>query len=105
MNDFATARALTPLERLIFSAATRDPVTAEHFQALGARTIGVREFLAPAALARAAWVNARASASGTTARPDVRRPPELGHRDVVRVCPRPAPAPARGAGRRPPAGR
>lgn len=57
--DFATGRGYNPIEKLIFSAATRDPVCADHFFAFGSRNIGVGEFLAPRALARAAWVNLR----------------------------------------------
>jgi hypothetical protein len=48
---------LNPIERLFMSAAVRDPVTAHHFATFGGRQMGVRQFLAPAAVARAAWVN------------------------------------------------
>jgi 2-polyprenyl-6-methoxyphenol hydroxylase-like FAD-dependent oxidoreductase len=55
--DFATGRPYNPLERLLFSAAAKDPVSAHHLAAFAGRTIGVREFLEPRALARAAWIN------------------------------------------------
>lgn len=54
--DFSTGRPYNALERLIFCAAVHDPATAHHFDAFGSRRIGVRAFLAPHALARAAWI-------------------------------------------------
>jgi flavin-dependent dehydrogenase len=59
MCDFATARQLNALERLIFSAAARDAKLARHVEAFGTRHIGPGRFLAPPVLARAAAVNAR----------------------------------------------
>jgi 2-polyprenyl-6-methoxyphenol hydroxylase-like FAD-dependent oxidoreductase len=55
--DYQTGRRLNPIEKLLFSAGAKDPVTAELIQAFSARSIPVREFLAPSALARAARVN------------------------------------------------
>jgi 2-polyprenyl-6-methoxyphenol hydroxylase-like FAD-dependent oxidoreductase len=57
ISDFATGRPLNPIERLFMSAAVKDPVTAHHFATFGGRQMGVRQFLAPSAVARAAWVN------------------------------------------------
>lgn len=58
-SDFSTPREWNPIERLIFSAATRDQATARRFHAFGNRSIGVTQFLSPRTLGRAAWVNAR----------------------------------------------
>lgn len=57
--NYATGRRFNPLERLILSSATRDDRMAAHFEAYGSRNIGVSEFVAPRALARAAAVNLR----------------------------------------------
>ena len=57
ISDFATGRPFNAIEKLFMSAAVKDPVTAHHFATFGARQIGVRQFLAPPAVARAAWVN------------------------------------------------
>lgn len=59
ISDYATGRGYNPIERLMFSAAARDPVCADRFFAFGTRNIGVAAFLAPKALARAAWVSGR----------------------------------------------
>jgi flavin-dependent dehydrogenase len=59
ISDFSTGRDYNFIERLMFSAAARDPVCADHFLAFGTRCIGVGAFLSPKAIARAAWVNAR----------------------------------------------
>ena len=56
--DYATGRSYNALERLMYSAAARDPAAARHFQEFGARNISVGQFLSPRALARALWVNA-----------------------------------------------
>lgn len=58
-SDFSTPRAWTPIERLLFSAATHDPVTAQRFHAFGNRSMGPAQLLSPATLGRAAWVNGR----------------------------------------------
>ena len=57
--DFSTARPFNTIERLMFSAAAKDERTLRHFHAFGSRLIGVRQFLAPRAIGRALWVNAR----------------------------------------------
>jgi menaquinone-9 beta-reductase len=62
ISDFSTGRPYNPLERLMFSAATRDPICADHLAAFGSRSIGVSAFLRPSALTRAMWVNARHAA-------------------------------------------
>ena len=59
ISDFATGRPYNAIERLMFSAAVRDERTARHFHAFGSRLIGVRQFLAPRAVGRALWMNAR----------------------------------------------
>jgi 2-polyprenyl-6-methoxyphenol hydroxylase-like FAD-dependent oxidoreductase len=61
ISDFATGRPYNAIERLMFSAAARDERSARHFHAFGSRLIGVRRFLAPGAVGRALWVNARHS--------------------------------------------
>ncbi|MFZ3467742.1 NAD(P)/FAD-dependent oxidoreductase [Streptomyces sp. 4.24] len=55
--DFARARPFNPLERLLFSAATRDDALARHMHLFASRLIGPLRFLSPVALARAAAVN------------------------------------------------
>ena len=55
--DYQSGRRMNPIEKLIFSAGAKDPVTAELIQAYSARTIPVRRFLAPSAIVRAARVN------------------------------------------------
>lgn len=72
ISDFATGRPYNTLERLMFSAAARDPEMAHHFFLFGGRHVGVMRFLAPGALVRALRVNARwrrnNAASGRSAR-------------------------------------
>lgn len=60
LEDAALAKAPNPVERLMMSAATRDGATARRFERFVGRTIPVRSFLAPAALGRAAAINALA---------------------------------------------
>jgi 2-polyprenyl-6-methoxyphenol hydroxylase-like FAD-dependent oxidoreductase len=55
--DYARARPFNPVERLMFSAAARDASLARHMHLFASRLIGPRQFLNPAALARAAAVN------------------------------------------------
>jgi flavin-dependent dehydrogenase len=55
----ALAKPPNVVERLMLGAAVRDPGMARHFERFASRSIRVRRFLAPRALARAAWVNAR----------------------------------------------
>ncbi|WP_405977908.1 NAD(P)/FAD-dependent oxidoreductase [Streptomyces sp. NBC_00158] len=57
--DYAKARPFNPVERLVFAAAARDEAMARHVHRFGSRLIGPGRFLNPAALARAAVVNAR----------------------------------------------
>jgi menaquinone-9 beta-reductase len=59
ISDFSAAGPYNPIERLMFSAAARDEQAARHFHAFGSRQVGVREFLAPKAVAHALLVNAR----------------------------------------------
>lgn len=72
----ALAKPPNPIERLMLGAAARDAEMARHFERYATRSVRVRSFLAPPALARAAWVAARTpsassatiSAAGCTAR-------------------------------------
>ncbi|CAN5299114.1 hypothetical protein BH24ACT17_BH24ACT17_10540 [soil metagenome] len=59
ISDFSAAGPYNPIERLMFSAAARDERAARHFHAFGSRLIGVRQFLAPRAVAHALLVDAR----------------------------------------------
>jgi menaquinone-9 beta-reductase len=58
IHDYANGRRFSPLERLMFSAAARDPKSAALFDALGTRQIRPQELL-PRVLPRAVAVNAR----------------------------------------------
>lgn len=69
ISDFSTGRPYNFIEKLMYSAAARDPVCADHFLAFGTRFIGVGEFLSPRALARALTVNIRHAVSSTTSAP------------------------------------
>ncbi len=69
ISDFSTGRAFNFIEKLMFSAAARDPVCADGFYAFGTRCIGVAAFLSPKALARAAWVNLRHAFAGGKSAP------------------------------------
>lgn len=57
--DYATGRPYNLIERLMYSAAARDPAMAHHFIEFGSRNISVGEFLAPRAVARALWANVK----------------------------------------------
>ncbi|MFJ6935118.1 NAD(P)/FAD-dependent oxidoreductase [Streptomyces sp. NPDC101132] len=57
--DFARSRPFNPMERLMFSAATRDPSLARHMHLFGSRLITPLGFLSPAAVLRSATVNLR----------------------------------------------
>ena len=57
--DWASARTLNPVERLLFSAATRDQRIADDFEAFASRRVPVRRMFRPGGLARAAWINLR----------------------------------------------
>jgi menaquinone-9 beta-reductase len=59
MNDFATGRPLNLIERAMFAAAARDDAMARHLYDFASRQKGPSQFLAPWAVARAAWVNLR----------------------------------------------
>jgi menaquinone-9 beta-reductase len=58
IHDYATGRRLNPAERLMFSAAARDPKTATLFDAFGTRQARPQRML-PRLLPRAVAVNAR----------------------------------------------
>jgi len=60
----ARADKLSPVERLMFSAAVRDPVLAAGTEAFAARAIGPREYMSPRNLARAAGVRVRVAREG-----------------------------------------
>ncbi|MFI6939564.1 NAD(P)/FAD-dependent oxidoreductase [Streptomyces sp. NPDC050418] len=57
--DFAKARPFNPLERLVFSAASRDAALARHMHLFASRLISPVRFLNPPVMARAALVNLR----------------------------------------------
>lgn len=57
INDYATGRALNPIERLLFSAATKDEQLAHHVHSFAARVISPLRLPSPAKLVRAVWVN------------------------------------------------
>ncbi len=57
--DYSTGRRLNPIEKQFFMAAVHDPVTARHFADFEGRNISLTQFLSPAAIARAVWVNLR----------------------------------------------
>lgn len=59
IEDQAKAGPPTAIDRLLFAAAVHDPRTAAHLLAFFNRTIGVRQLLAPTAIARAAWIGVR----------------------------------------------
>ncbi len=56
--DFSGRRAYNLIERIMFSAAAKDQVAANHLAAFGSRCSSVPQFLSPRAIARALWVNA-----------------------------------------------
>jgi 2-polyprenyl-6-methoxyphenol hydroxylase-like FAD-dependent oxidoreductase len=58
IHDYATGRRMSPVERLMFSAAARDPKAAAIFEAFGTRRIRPQQML-PRLLPRAVAVNAR----------------------------------------------
>jgi 2-polyprenyl-6-methoxyphenol hydroxylase-like FAD-dependent oxidoreductase len=58
INDYASGRRMNPGERLVFSAAARDPRLAANFEAFGSRSIGPTRFFATA-IPRSIAVNAR----------------------------------------------
>ena len=55
--DFASGRPFNALERLMFSAAARNPACADHLLAFAGREIGVSRFVGPSALGRALKAN------------------------------------------------
>ncbi|MDQ4144482.1 MAG: NAD(P)/FAD-dependent oxidoreductase, partial [Actinomycetota bacterium] len=59
ISDYSTGRAYNPVERLMFSASCRDPQLARLALEFGTRSIPVRRFLSPKAIARAISVNLR----------------------------------------------
>jgi len=58
IHDYATGRKMNPAERLMFSAAARDPKAAELVEAFGTRKLRPEQMM-PRALPRALAVNAR----------------------------------------------
>ena len=54
LADYSTGRPFSALERLVYSAAARDPRTASHIEAYGERRISPWRFAHPLSLARAA---------------------------------------------------
>jgi menaquinone-9 beta-reductase len=68
INEYASGRKMQPGEKLIFSAAARDPRLAERFEAFGTRSIGPARFFATA-IPRAIAVNTRHGLSARRRRP------------------------------------
>jgi 2-polyprenyl-6-methoxyphenol hydroxylase-like FAD-dependent oxidoreductase len=58
IHDYATGRKLNPAERMMFSAAARDPKMATRFDAFGTRQVRPQQAM-PGMMARAVAVNAR----------------------------------------------
>ncbi|HEV2857774.1 MAG TPA: NAD(P)/FAD-dependent oxidoreductase [Solirubrobacterales bacterium] len=58
IHDYATGRRMNPAERMMFSAAARDPRAAEILEAYGTRQIRPQQFM-PRMLPKAVAVNAR----------------------------------------------
>ena len=58
INEYASGRKMQPGEKLLFSAAARDPRLAERFEAFATRSVGPARFFATA-IPRAVAVNAR----------------------------------------------
>jgi 2-polyprenyl-6-methoxyphenol hydroxylase-like FAD-dependent oxidoreductase len=59
ISDYASSRPFNPVEKLMFSAAARDPQMARHFHSFGSRLIGTGAFLSPSSIAKATLVNLR----------------------------------------------
>ncbi|MFI8100213.1 NAD(P)/FAD-dependent oxidoreductase [Streptomyces sp. NPDC086023] len=57
--DFARSRPFNPVERLMFSAATRDPSLARHMHLFASRLITPLGFLSPAAVLKSVTANLR----------------------------------------------
>lgn len=68
INEYASGRKMQPGERLIFSAAARDPRLAERFEAFGTRSIGPARFFATT-IPRAIAVNTRHALGARGRRP------------------------------------
>jgi 2-polyprenyl-6-methoxyphenol hydroxylase-like FAD-dependent oxidoreductase len=71
INEYASGRKMRPGERLIFSAAARDPKLAMAFEAFGTRSIGPARFFATA-MPRSIAVNARYALASRGRRPTAR---------------------------------
>ncbi len=56
-DSYSTGRRFNPIERLMYSAATRDATMARHAHDFARCLIGAGRFLSPAAIGRALWVN------------------------------------------------
>jgi flavin-dependent dehydrogenase len=69
ITSFSRIRGPNLLERLLFSAAARDPRLARRVLTYFGRTAGPLSLVAPAALLRAAWVNFRHLPLGNRALP------------------------------------
>ncbi len=67
IDDYATGRRMSPVERLMFSAAVHDEGLAARFEAFGTRNLDPRRFL-PSAVPRALAVHARRRLRGSAAR-------------------------------------
>ncbi len=59
ISDFSRRANFNLIERLMFSAATRDARLARHVNLFASRVTGLTKFLDPRAIARALWINLR----------------------------------------------
>jgi 2-polyprenyl-6-methoxyphenol hydroxylase-like FAD-dependent oxidoreductase len=76
IHDYATGRRLNAVERLILSAAARDPVLAERSETFGTRNITPGPRFATSTLGRSVAVNVRHRLLGQSAR--ARHTPQAG---------------------------
>ena len=65
--DYSTGRRFSPVEKLLFSTAAKDPKTARRMFAFGSRSAPVRAALGPGPLARMLWVAATSRGSAANA--------------------------------------
>ena len=71
IDDYATGRRFSPVERALFSAAARDPRVARRLEAYGTRWVGPQALVAPALIGRVltAGVRHRLGGGRRTGRP------------------------------------
>jgi hypothetical protein len=67
-SDYSTGRRFSPVEKLLFSTAAKDPATARRLYAMGSRSAPVSYALGPRPMARMLWVAATKRAANGNAR-------------------------------------